>query len=152
MSDIPHYQMYIDGEWVDGDSIHEIHSPATGERAATVAFGTVEHAERAVAAAEKAHRSGVWRNRTPAERAGVLEAMADHLEGRLDQLAALVAAENGACVRVGTAFHVGLAIASLRYSAAQCRTFEWERPLEPATAPLPAQGYVRHEPLGVVAA
>ena len=55
---VPHYPMFIDGNWIEGARRHEIRSPATGQPAATVALGSVEHADQAVGAALKAHRSG----------------------------------------------------------------------------------------------
>lgn len=152
MNDTRHYRMYIDGEWVDTDSHHQIHAPATGEVSATVAHGTVEHTDRAVEAAARAHRDGVWRNKTPQERADILERMHEILLARTPELAELVASENGACVRQGTAFHVGVALGSLHYSAETCRTYPFEEDLGESTIPLPAYGIIRHEPVGVVAA
>jgi len=54
---------------------------------ATVAKGGTEHIDRAVAAAKAAHESGVWRDKTPEERADLLHAVAVHESGH-----ALVAA------------------------------------------------------------
>ena len=73
---VPHYRLFIDGEWVDSPEHYEIRSPATGELVATVAKGGTEHIDQAVAAAKAAHASGVWRDqgtrraRRPAQRRG----------------------------------------------------------------------------------
>src|SRR5437660_4143153 len=53
-----HRLMYIDGEWIDARERFEIINPATEEVVATVARGRVEHADRAVEAAARAHRGG----------------------------------------------------------------------------------------------
>src|ERR1700722_14455603 len=49
---VPHYPLFIDGEWVDSPEHYEIRSPATNELVATVAKGDVSHIDRAVAAAK----------------------------------------------------------------------------------------------------
>ena len=152
MSDVPHYPMFIDGGWVEGASRHDIHAPATGRLAATVALGSVEHADQAVEAALKAHRSGPWSSLHPEQRADLIDEIADYLTARQQLLAGLVTDENGASIRQATAFHVGVALASLRYFAQLARTFEFERKLDPVELPLPAQGFIRYEPVGVVAA
>jgi acyl-CoA reductase-like NAD-dependent aldehyde dehydrogenase len=152
VNDVPHYPMFIDGDWVDGASTHEIHAPATGRLAATVAVGSIEQADQAVDAALKAHRSGVWSSLHPERRADLIDQLADHLGARQQQLATLVTDENGASIRQASAFHVGVALASMRYFAQLARTFEFERKLDPVELPLPAQGFVRYEPVGVVAA
>lgn len=152
MSSAPHYTMYIDGQWVDTENKREIHAPADNSLTATVAEGTVTHLDDAVAAAAAADKRGDWRNTSPADRAQVLELMADYLEKQVEELAVLVARENGATVRQAGAFHVGLAIASLRFSAAQAREFPFEVDNGISEAPLPAHGVVRREPIGVVGA
>jgi len=73
---IPHYRLFIDGEWVDSPERYEIRSPATGELVATVAKGGTQHVDQAVAAAKAAHASGVWRTKAPEERADLLNAVA----------------------------------------------------------------------------
>jgi acyl-CoA reductase-like NAD-dependent aldehyde dehydrogenase len=70
MDTIRHYPMFIGGDWVDADERFEIRSPATDELVASVAKGSREHADRAIAAAKTAHADGRWRQMPPAERAG----------------------------------------------------------------------------------
>jgi aldehyde dehydrogenase (NAD+) len=148
---VPHYQLFIDGEWVDSPEHYEVRSPATGELVATVAKGAVGHIDRAVAAAKAAHESGVWRNTPPEQRADLLDAVAGRLAARLEELAALQTRENGATIRVTGALHVGLSIGQLQYLAELARTYQFEKP-GPAIGPIPAEGILRREPLGVVAA
>ena len=47
---VPHYEMFIDGKWVDADERYAIIDPATEELVATAAKGGIEHADAAVAA------------------------------------------------------------------------------------------------------
>jgi aldehyde dehydrogenase (NAD+) len=56
------------------DQAYEIRSPATEELVATVAKGSIEHADRAVESAKRAFESGVWSDKTPDERSKILTA------------------------------------------------------------------------------
>lgn len=148
---VAHYPLFIDGEWIDTTEQYEIRSPATGELVATVAKGTTAHIDRAVAAAKAAHASGVWRNTAPERRADLLHEVAAQLAARNDELAALQTRENGATIRVTSALHVGLSIGQLQYLADLAKSYEFEKK-GPDIGPLPAEGILRREPLGVVAA
>lgn len=152
MPDVSHYRMYIDGEWVDSPSSVEICSPADGSVVATVAWGDPDAIDRAVAAAKAAHETGVWRDRDPAERAAILDDIADRLEARIDDLTVLQVRENGATVRAAGAFLVGYSIAHLRYFADLARTFPFEQLGKLLETPTLAAGIVRHEPVGVCGA
>ncbi|QRY42768.1 aldehyde dehydrogenase family protein [Mycolicibacterium boenickei] len=146
-----HYPMYIDGKWVDTDEVYEIRSPATEELVATVAKGTTATVDIAVNAAKEAFAEGTWRRTPPAERAAIINTVAERLGARADELAALQTRENGATIRITSALHVGLSVAQLQYVAAIAQNYEWETP-GPAIEPIAADGVVVREPLGVVAA
>lgn len=149
---VPHYCMYIDGEWVDSAERTEIHSPADGSLVATVAHGDVAATDRAVAAAKAAHESGVWRDLSADRRADVLDDIADRLAARMDELIALQVRENGATVRASMAFLIGGAIESTRYFAGLARSFSFEHPGPLIEAPTLAAGLIRYEPVGVCGA
>ena len=148
---VPHYQQLIDGQWLDTDEFSEIRSPADESLVATVAKAGVADVDRAVAAAKHAHAEGTWRRTSPADRAAVLDAAAASLAARADELAFLQSMENGATIRITGALHLGLAIAQLQYVAQLTREYEFETS-GPAIGPIPADGVLRREPLGVVAA
>ncbi|WP_110207793.1 aldehyde dehydrogenase family protein [Nocardioides daejeonensis] len=148
---VPHYQNFINGAWTDNGQVLEVRSPATGELVATVAKGGAAEIDAAVAAAKAAHAAGVWRNTPPAERAALINAVAGDLAGRLEELAALQSRENGATIRVTGALHVGLSIANMQFIAAQAAEYEFEK-AGPEIGPVPAEGILRREPLGVVGA
>jgi len=146
-----HYSMYIDGKWVDTGEVYEIHSPATEELVATVAKGNTDLVDAAVEAAKGAFAEGTWRRTPPAQRAALINAVAERLAARADELAALQTRENGATIRITSALHVGLSVAQMQYLAAIAADYEWETP-GPAIEPVAADGVVVREPLGVVAA
>ena len=147
MTNAPHYPMFIDGEWVDSEAPLGVYSPSTEELVATVACGTAEHANTAVAAAQAAHHRGDWRSMSPDQRADILDAMATHLAARLDKLVRLEVLEAGVTIRQAEAFHVGYAIGHLRYFANLARTY----PFESAVQSRATSGVVRREPVGVCA-
>ncbi|WP_258348940.1 aldehyde dehydrogenase family protein [Saccharopolyspora gregorii] len=151
MTGAPTYRMFIDGAWVDAPETYEITSPATDEITARVAFGGVEHADAAVAAAKAAHDEGTWRRMTPEQRADVLDRIADSMEAKVDLLSRLATGENGVTARTAGAFHIGLGIANLRVFAAMARGFEPEQPnpLSPETED--SRSVIRREPIGVCA-
>jgi len=94
----------------------------------------------------------VWRQTPPAQRAAVLDKIADRLTERIDDLAVLEALENGAPVRQAGAFQIGFSVAHLRYFAGQARGYAFERPGPLMKVPTLATGIVRREPVGVCAA
>lgn len=145
------YLMYIGGEWVDSTDSYEIRSPATEELVATVAKGGVEHVDAAVAAAKDAFDAGAWRRTPPAERAALIDRVAQRLAARTDELAALQTRENGATIRITGALHVGLSVGQLQYLAAIASEYDWEK-TGPTIEPVAADGIVVREPIGVVAA
>ena len=151
MSDLAHYQMFIDGGWVDADEHYDLINPATEERFATAAHGGIGHADRAVAAALAAHRGGEWRSTPPEERAAVMSRIVEILNERMDELVELHVAENGVTVRQAMAFHVGYAISHLQYFADLARTYEFEKSGPMLGYPTLAAGVTRREPIGVVA-
>ena len=151
MTAIPHYPMYIDGRWRDTSSTLEVRDPATNELVATVARGDVTVADEAVAAAKAAHACGVWRLTPPAERGRILDAIADNLAARLDELTALQVRENGATARSAGAFLLGYSIAHLKYFASLARSYAFEETGPLIEAPTLAAGVLRREPVGVCA-
>ena len=82
----------------------------------------------------------------------MLDAIADRLTERIDDLAVLEALENGAPVRQAGAFQIGFSIAHLRYFADLARSYAFERTGPLLRVPTLASGIVRREPIGVCAA
>ncbi|GAB37187.1 putative aldehyde dehydrogenase [Gordonia sputi NBRC 100414] len=146
-----HYEMYIDGDWVDSAVSTEVINPASDELVATVAFGNADDADRAVASALRAHRDGEWRNTPPEERAKVMSRWVEILNERMDDLVDLHIAENGVTRRQAMAFHVGYAISHLQYFADLAASYEFTRSGPMLGYPTAAAGIVRREPFGVVA-
>jgi acyl-CoA reductase-like NAD-dependent aldehyde dehydrogenase len=146
---VRHYEMLIDGEWIDTDDAYDIINPATEEVAATVAKGTVDHADRAVASAKRAFESGVWSRTTPDERSKVMIDIAERLAADMEELLELETIANGATVRQAAGFHVGLASTHFMYFAELAAKYEFEQ-VAPTTAyPTLSMNKVRRDPIGV---
>jgi acyl-CoA reductase-like NAD-dependent aldehyde dehydrogenase len=152
MDTVQHWGMHIDGRSVDTDEQLVIIDPATEGRVATVARGTVEHADLAVAAARRTFEEGRWAATPPEVRARVLVKAADLLGERLEELAELEGLQNGATIRQAIGFHVGLALAHLGYFGELAASYVYEEPQPTVVYPTLARNVVRREPIGVCAA
>ena len=148
---VKHHQMLIDGEWVDSDEAYEIRNPATEEIAATVAKGTVEHADRAVESAQRAFLAGDWAAKSPDERSQIMVAIAERLSTDIEELLELETVANGATVRQATGFHVGLASPHFMYFAELAAKYAFEEATPPLRYPTLSINQIRREPIGVCA-
>ncbi len=88
---------YIGGRFVEGRSggRFETLDPATNKPITDVAEGRADDIDAAVAAARKAFDEGPWPHLSPAERARYLEAIADGIEARGDDLVAVECLDTG---------------------------------------------------------
>jgi len=94
--------------------------PATGETIASVARGSAEDIERAVIAAEDA-LEGAWGRTSTAERADLLDAVADRIEARLDELAELESRDTGKPITLARTVDIPRAVANFRFFAGAIR-------------------------------
>ncbi|HEY9576292.1 MAG TPA: aldehyde dehydrogenase family protein, partial [Pseudobacillus sp.] len=94
-------KMYINGEWTNSsdNKTREVINPATGEVIAQAAEGTVTDARAAIAAAKEAFESGVWSDLPTVERAAYLLKIADKIDEKAEELAALETMNNGKPLR-----------------------------------------------------
>jgi aldehyde dehydrogenase len=140
------YDNFIGGEWVPPSTgeYRENLTPATAEPFCEVAHSTPADIERALDAAHAA-KAG-WGAKSPADRAAVLDAIADAMQENLEMLAVAESWENGKPVRETLAADLPLAIDHFRYFAGAARAEEG------AISEIDDQTYAYHyrEPLGVV--
>ncbi|MBD3788341.1 MAG: aldehyde dehydrogenase [Sphingomonadales bacterium] len=93
----PETRMFIDGTYVEAASgaKFETINPATGEVIAEVARGGAEDVDRAVAAARRAFKSGVWSRMAPSDRMVVMRRFADLIEAHAEDFALLDSLDMG---------------------------------------------------------
>jgi aldehyde dehydrogenase len=141
------YDHYIGGEWVPPakGGYFENPTPVTGENFTEIARGTADDVELALDAAHGAAPG--WGRTSPAERANILNRIADRIEDNLELLAVAETWDNGKAVRETLAADMPLAIDHFRYFAGALRAQEGSISMvdEDTVA------YHFHEPLGVVA-
>ena len=115
------YEHYIGGEWVapvKGEYFENV-SPVTGKAFCEVGRGTAEDIEAALDAAWAAAPS--WNTTSPAERAVILNKIADRMEANLEKIALAESWDNGKPIRECLAADIPLAIDHFRYFAGAIR-------------------------------
>ena len=140
------YDNFIGGDWVapaDGGYFDNI-SPVTGKPICQVARSQAADIDLALDAAHKA--KDAWGKTSAAERATLLNKIADRMEENLQLLAAVETIDNGKPIRETSAADIPLAIDHFRYFAACIRAQEGTlSEIDHDTI-----AYHFHEPLGVV--
>ena len=140
------YENWIGGEWVapvKGQYFENI-TPVTGKAFCEVARGTSEDIDLALDAAHKAAPS--WGKTSVAERAAILNKIADRIDENLEMLAVAETWDNGKPVRETLNADLPLAADHFRYFASAVRAQEGTlSQLDDDTT-----AYHFHEPLGVV--
>jgi aldehyde dehydrogenase (NAD+) len=143
-------KVWIGGHWLaaqSGRSI-EIISPNSEQVVAIVAEADGADMDAAVASAREAFYNGPWGRMAPAERLPYLKAMAAHLEGRIDELAAAWTAQMGGLSSFAGPMHMG-ALMTFKNIIGIAENFNFveQRPCHGAKV-----GLLAYEPVGVVAA
>jgi len=140
------YQNFIGGEWTEPrkGNYFDNPSPVNGQKFCEVPRSTAEDIELALDAAHKAAPD--WGRTAAAERANILNKMADRIEDNLEKLAVIETWDNGKPVRESLAADLPLAIDHFRYFAGCIRAQEG------SVAELDHDTVAYHfpEPLGVV--
>jgi aldehyde dehydrogenase len=142
----PKYDNFIGGQWVapvQGRYFDNV-SPVTGQSVCQIARSTKEDIDLALDAAHKA--KDAWGRASYAERANILNKIADRMEAKLPLLAMVETIDNGKPIRETTAADLPLAIDHFRYFAGCIRAQEGGiSEIDHDTV-----AYHYHEPLGVV--
>jgi len=140
------YDNYIGGKFVPpvNGAYFENITPVTGKAFCEIARSTAEDIELALDAAHAAKAS--WGKTSLADRANILNRIADRMEANLELLATAETIDNGKPIRETMAADIPLAIDHFRYFAGCIRAQEG------SVAQIDSETYAYHfhEPLGVV--
>ncbi len=145
--------VYIDGEWTAGHGAPFTSvEPGTGQQLATWSLAAVDQADVAVAAARRSFDEGVWRRRSPAERAQVLRRVAELLERDHELLAQLVVAEVGSPISLARTLQTATPAVNFRWCADAAERGPrggYQERLSPLGS---VESVLLREPIGVVTA
>ncbi|KDP85396.1 MULTISPECIES: aldehyde dehydrogenase [Cupriavidus] len=143
-------QAYIDGRWtdaIDGATFETI-NPATGKVLARVAACGAEDVDRAVAAARKAFRSGVWSDLPRSARKAVLLRLSHLIDTHREELALLETLDMGKPIAETLQYDIPEAGRTYAwYGEAIDKIYDEIAPTAPGVL-----ATITREPLGVVAA
>ncbi len=140
------YQLYIGGQWVnasDGATI-DVYCPANGEKLSTIADASKVDVDAAVKAAWEAFES--WGKTDKAQRAIILNKIADVIEENAEHFAMLETLDNGKPIRETRAIDVAFSVDHFRYFAGALLADTGEADVLPGNM----MSLVLHEPIGVV--
>lgn len=140
------YDNFIGGKFVapvNGEYFVNV-TPITGQPFCEIARSTAEDVELALDAAHAA--KDAWGKTSPAERANILNRIADRMEANLELIATAETIDNGKPIRETMAADIPLAIDHFRYFAGCIRAQEG------SVSQIDSETYAYHlhEPLGVV--
>ena len=132
-------QPALGGRWLD------VHEPATGAAFARCPDSDATDVDAAVAAAARA--APAWAATPAAQRARLLERLADRIEAELDALAELESQDSGKPVRLARELDIPRAVANLRFFAGAIGHWSSEAHATDGRA----LNYTLRQPLGAVA-
>jgi acyl-CoA reductase-like NAD-dependent aldehyde dehydrogenase len=150
------YKLLIGGDWVEGsDGTYPIINPATEEVVGEAPQASVADGQAAAAAARQAQPK--WAAVPREEKARLLQAVADRVRQRQDELVPLIISETGSTLTVGSALQVPMCVSRFeRYARGALQ--DVDIPLAPSVMPATPLapggligGIAVRQPVGVVA-
>ena len=147
-----HQKMFIDGQFVDSSdgATLDVEDPSSGMPLLTVPKATLDDLDRAVAAANRAFRTGPWAEMKPNERQALLFRMADAMEAHAQTLVELESIDAGKAISGCYDVDIMGSIDFLRYMAGW--TTKIEGHTRNVSCPGEVFGFTLKEPIGVVGA
>ncbi len=137
-------KFYINGQWVDpvnGSTFDVIH-PGNEEVIATIAMGTSEDVDIAVAAAKEAFKT--WQFSTVEDRVALLERMMDAYAKRAEEFIRIMPHEMGTTISFSREVHMPVGTGHMEAAIEALKAHEFERPS------LRGGSTLVDEPVGVV--
>lgn len=147
------YQLFIDGQWVPGETGErmEVINPGNKEVVATVTQANQADIDHALESARKTFESGIWRNKSIEERAKVLTDAALLVIANKERLAWLESLTSGATIRRSSTVDIASVAGSLLMSAMILQEMpQIEHGICPPVI-APMHSYFKREPIGVCA-
>lgn len=150
MTQLPHFQLFIDGAFTEGQGgqVMTTQNPATGEDWASFACAAREDVDRAIAAARRVLDDPTWRDMSQTQRGKLLYRLGDLIAENAERLGRLETTDSGKLL-AETASQTGYVGDYYRYYAGLADK------IEGAVLPIDKPDmhvFTRREPIGVVVA
>lgn len=153
---IPQRSSYVAGRWVDSNDALPVENPADESHVADLAATPLDQFERAITEARRSFDEGVWANRAPRDRAKVLHAFLDFIEGQREQVIDTMVVEAGQPKRFAELSQLTSGLALGRGTIDLYLSMPHEQanpvPVDDLVRGRVALSVRRHEPVGVVSA
>ncbi len=147
---------YVAGRWITGDEVVSVENPADESHVADITATPLKEIERAIAEARRSFDSGVWADTPVQDRARVLHAFIDHVEGARDALVPTLVAEAGQPTFFAEMTQLRTGTAMARQTIDLFLSMKHEEaspvPVDELLRGRVALSLRRHEPVGVVTA
>ena len=150
MENKPHYQLYIDGDWVSGSTQQSMDSqnPATGETWATFDCASKNDVNRAVSAARRTLNDATWRDISQSQRGKLIHKLADLIEKNAELIGQVETNDSGKLL-AETSTQTSYVADYYRYYAGLADKIEGSvLPIDKPNMHV----FTRREPIGVVVA
>jgi len=151
---VQQFPLFINGQWtpVSSGETFDVINPATSEVVAKVAKASTQEVELAVQNARSTFDSGVWSQKTAAERAQVLIQFSNKIVEHAQEIIYLEAISSGGTIRKLAGADIQQLVLSLQQTAALALNYQYVETLPVFDALGASRNQIVREPLGVVAA
>jgi len=147
---ILHYNLFIDGKFIENKNKQSIVNPATSEPIAEVSVASTEDIEYALSAARKAFDSGTWKNLSLPQRREYILKISQGILDKAQGLASLESLNTGKPIKETTFMDIPSSAATFEYFANNLEKFLSEENLEINSQIANAKSKLIREPQGVV--
>jgi betaine-aldehyde dehydrogenase len=145
---IPHYPLYINGEFRDISTRADVTNPSTGEPIASVCVASGAEVDYALSSAREAADNGPWRKFSLAQRSEYLRAISSGILDNAAELARLETLNTGKPIKESTFMDIPSAAKTFEHAADRLQ--EYLAPVSLGIEPV-ASADLLYEPHGVVA-
>ncbi|MBQ0140423.1 MAG: aldehyde dehydrogenase family protein [Kurthia sp.] len=143
-------QLFINGNWIDGEVYRELFSPFSHEKIAEIPVATMGQVEEAIDAAEKNQYKIAFMPLF--ERAYILNGVADLLEKNREKAAKLISLEAAKPLKTALV-EVDRTVETYKFAAEEAKRIHGKMiPMDAAKGGMNRLGYTIQEPVGVIGA
>jgi len=146
---IPHYPLYINGEFKETSNKQDIINPSTGEIIARVSIAGNKEIESALKSARNSFDNGQWRNLTLAERKNFILKISQGILDKAGELASLESLNTGKPLKETTFMDIPSSAATFDYFANNFEKFFNEETIKIESQIANAEAKLLREPWGV---